>query len=232
MRRSLAMVAALAVGLLAACSSSPAGPQTAALTSDTRQSTATLNVLNGTTVLTIGTANFGAGGSLLRVSTPSGGPSPHLRESTAKTGGGTVVDLSAPGASRVTVTLNASVSWQLNLGGGTTRTDADLRGGQVRGIAFTAGSDIISLALPRPHGNVPVQLGGGASQFLVSVPHGVPARVTAGGGAGEVTLDGHHYVGVAGGSVFSTPGWALGRAEFDVRATAGAAEITVTARAS
>jgi hypothetical protein len=95
-----------------------------------------------------------------------------------------------------------------------------------------AGSDVISLALPRPNGSVPVRLGGGASRFLVSLPTGVQARVTAAGGAGAVSLEGQEHVGVAGGSVFTTPGWVAGAAGFDVDATAGAAQLTVTARAS
>jgi len=231
MRRSLAAVGAVAVGLLTACASAPPGPRTATLTAATGQSGATLNVHTGTALLKIGMANFGAGGSLVRVSTPAGDPAPHLRDTT-QPGGNAVVDLSAPGASDVTVTLNTAVRWQLNLGGGTTRTSADLRGGQVRGIAFTAGSDVISLALPQPHGSVLVRLAGGASRFLVSLPRGVQARVTTVGGAGEVSLDGQDHVGVAGGSVFTTPGWAAGAAGFDVDATAGAAQVSVTARAS
>jgi hypothetical protein len=235
MKRWLALAGATAVMPLAACSSSPPppAPHIATLAADERSS-ATLDVLTGTAALKIGVANFGAGGALLRVSTPAGDPPPHLREAgpsgTAQPGQGTVVDLSAPGASAVTVTLNAAASWRLVLGGGTSRTTADLRGAQVTGIAFTAGSDVISLTLPRPRGSVPVQLGGGASQFLLSLPHGVPARVTAAGGAGEVSLDGRQYVGVAGGSVFTTPGWAASAAGFDVTATAGAALVTVTAR--
>jgi hypothetical protein len=135
-------------------------------------------------------------------------------------------------ASPVTVTLNARVSWQIDLDGGASRTDVDLRGGQLSGIAFNAGSNLVTLALPRPHGSVPVQMAGGASDFQLSLPTGVPARVTAGGGASEVSLEGQAHTGVEGGSVFTTAGWAPGVAGFDIDATAGVSTITVTARAS
>jgi hypothetical protein len=236
MRRWLAVAGAAAVMAVAACSSAsalPPGaaahiaalktatpntgtPNTVTLAAGPRSS-ATLDVLTGTTELRIGTAAFGAGGALLRVSTPAGAPPPRLRETggNAEPGPGTDVDLSVPGAPSVTVTLNAAVRWRLVLGGGTTRTDADLRGAQLTGIAFTAGSAVISVALPRPRGSVPVRLAGGASQFLLSLPGGVPARVTA-----------------AGGSVFTTPGWAPGATGFDIDATAGASRFSVTARAS
>ena len=231
MKRWLAAAGAMGLVSLPACSSSPPAAHTATLAADERSS-ATLHVLTGTADLRIGVADFGAGGALLRVSTPADGPAPQLREANgaAQPGPGTVVDLSAPGASAVTVTLNTSVSWRLVLGGGTTHTAADLRGGQVTSIAFTAGSDVISLTLPRPRGSVPVQLAGGASQFLLSLPGGVPARVTAAGGAGEVSVEGQDHVGVAGGSVFTTPGWAADVPGFDIDATAGAAHVAVTAR--
>ena len=128
------------------------------------------------------------------------------------------------------MTLNAHVSWQLDLAGGTTRTVADLRGGRLAGITVTAGSDVLDLVLPRPRGAVPVRLAAGASQLLLSLPRGVPARVTAAGGAGEISVLGRDYVGVAGGSVFTTSGWTAGAPGFDIDATGGAARVAVTAR--
>ena len=229
---SLAVIGAGAA--LAACSSAPPLPppppaaHTASLDVD-GHSRATLDVLTGTTALTIGTAAFAPGGPLLRVTTPAGGSAPALSVASPD---GSLVDLTTGNAAAVTVTLNAAVSWQLELDGGSTRTTADLRGGQVTGVAFNAGSSVISLALPRPHGSVPVQMTGGASQFLLSLPGGVPARVTAAGGAGEVSLEGQNHTGVAGGSVFTTPGWAPGVTGFDIEATAGASRIAVTARPS
>jgi hypothetical protein len=50
------------------------------------------------------------------------------------------------------------------------------------------------------------------------------------GGAGEISLEGRDYAGVAGGSVFTTSGWTAGAAGFDIDATAGAARVAVTAR--
>ena len=217
-------------GLLAACSSPPPTVTAHTVSLDTAGRTqATLEVLTGTTVLEIGMADLGTAGSLLRVVTPPGAPAAQLR--TDGSAGGSVVDLTASNAPTVTVTLNTRVRWRLELGGGTSRTSADLRRGQVTGIAFTAGSSVISLALPQPRGTVPIQLAGGASEFSLSLPSGVPAQVRAGGGAGEVSLEGTDHVGVAGGSVFTTPGWTQGGAGFDIDATSGASHIEVTERA-
>jgi hypothetical protein len=237
-----AAVAGGAAALLAACSSATPqqlhipvtatanAPHTVSMTVSGR-TRASLDVLTGTTVLTIGTANFGPGGSLLTVTTPAGTPVPQLSASDPDgTGNGTLVDLTAPNSPAVTVTLNAGVSWQIDLDGGASRTDVDLRGGQLSGISFNAGSSLVTLALPRPNGDVPVQMVGGASDFQLSLPAGIPARVTAGGGASEVSLEGQQHTGVAGGSVFTTAGWAPGVTGFDIDATAGVSTITVTAR--
>lgn len=234
----------MAAVLLAACTaivvrSIPKGspsppapsPHVASLSADGR-SRATLQVVTGTLVLTIGVADLGARGTLLRASTPAGSPPPGLRlaggGATGRSGKNAVIFLSARGASAITVTLNAAVSWQLDFAGGTKRTVADLRGGQVAGIAVTKGSDVIDLTLPRPRGSVPVRLAAGASQLLLSLPSGVPVRVTAAAGAGEISLGGRDHTRVAVGSVFTTPGWVPGATGFDIDAIAGAARVAVT----
>jgi hypothetical protein len=242
---SLAAELAMAAVVLGACaalvvrsipsSSAPPPAQGASLPADGRSS-ATLDVATGTLVLKIGVASLGGtSGTLLRVSTPGGTPRPQLRtaggDSAVRSGKNALIYLSAKDASEVTITLNAAVSWRIDLAGGTRRTVADLRGGLVAGITITKGSDVIDLTLPRPRGSVPIRLAAGANQFLLSLPSGVPVRLTAARGAGEVSLAGRDHTHVAVGTVFTTPGWAAGTAGFDIDATAGAARVAVTTRA-
>ena len=195
---------------------------------------ATLNVTSGTPVLDISVARLD--GTLLRVSTPSGAPvRPVLSGSRpillslvgdgAGPGNGAAADQKNGYA--VNVVLSSAVTWSIDLAGGTQRTDVDLRGGKVAVVAVTAGTDILDVTLPRPAGTVPFLFAGGASQFLLSLPGGVPARVIAGGGAGYLTVDGQSLTGVAGGTVLATPGWATARSRFDIDATAGVSRLTV-----
>src|ERR1700722_8406505 len=214
----------MAVVLIAVCATAvvptvwpsnppPPGPHTASLPAH-GHSRATLRLLTGTPVLTIDFAKPGPSGTLLRVTTPAGSPPPKLATvggSAALPVDGGVINVSATDATAVTITLSPAVSWQLDLAGGTTRTVADLRGGQVAGISITKGSNVIDLTMPRPGGTVPVRLAAGASQFLLRLPVGVPARVATTAGAGEISLDGRSHVGVAAGSAFRPPGWAAGR---------------------
>jgi hypothetical protein len=118
--------------------------------------------------------------------------------------------------------------WSLDFAAGTQRTDADLRGGRVGGIAVTAGSDILNVSLPRPSGTLPFLLAGGVSQFLISLPGGVPARVTVGGGASYVSMGNQQLTGIAGGTVLTPPGWDTATSRFDIDATSGFSRLTVS----
>ena len=199
------------------------------------QTRATLRVTSGTPLLLLRVASAGAPhGTLVQAQTPSGAP---VRPELKQTGGAsnTSVDLSlagsggsGSGSDPVTVTLSRSVTWALVFAGGTQRTVADLRGGHVAVLLFTAGSSVIDVTLPRPGASVPLIMAGGASRLLVRLPAGVPVRVSASGGAGEVTLDGATQTGVAGGTVLTSPGWREAEPDVDVDATAGASLISVT----
>jgi hypothetical protein len=84
------------------------------------------------------------------------------------------------------------------------------------------------MSLPRPAGTLPLLLAGGVSQFLLSLPAGVPAQVTVGGGASFVSVDDQNLTGVAGGTVLTPPGWATATSRFDIDATSGFSRLTVS----
>jgi hypothetical protein len=70
-------------------------------------------------------------------------------------------------------------------------------------------------------------MSGGASEFLVHAPAGVPVRVRLGGGAGSVTVDGANRSGVPGGDVIVPAGWAGDPDRYDVDATAGVSSLVL-----
>ena len=192
---------------------------------------AALKIISGTPVLDISAARLG--GTLLRASTPASAPVRPVLSGSGPIQLSLVGAAPAPGHGggsgyAVRVVLNSAVTWNIDLAGGTQQTDVDLRGGKVGAIAATAGSDILDVSLPAPSGTAVFLLAGGASQFLVSLPGGVPAQVDAGGGAGFLSLDGQSLTGVAGGTVLTTPGWATARSRFDIDATAGVSRLAVS----
>lgn len=203
---------------------------------------AELKVTSGTAILDVSAGRLG--GTLLRVSTPDGAPvrpvlsDPGLIVLSLAGAGPGGPGAAGPGARRqdsgyaVKVVLNAAVTWSLDLAGGTQLTTVDMRGGKVAGIAVMAGSDTLDMKLPRPAGTLPLLLAGGVSQFLLSLPAGVPAQVTVGGGASFVSLDGQHLTGIAGGTVVTSPGWAAATSRYVIDATSGFSRLAVSRQAA
>jgi hypothetical protein len=223
------VAAAAGAGATAVVAGAPSSPHVVSMPAAGRTEAA-LEVTSGTPVLDISVARLG--GTLLRVSTPDGAPVRPVLSGSAPVLLSLAGDRPAPGHGgpgyAVLVVLNSAVTWSIDLAGGTERTDVDLRGGKVRAIAAMAGSDILDVSLPAPAGTVRILLAGGASQFLLSLPGGVPAQVTAGGGAGFLTVDGQRLTGVAGGTVVATPGWATARSRVEVDMTAGVYLLAVS----
>jgi len=203
---------------------------------------AELKVTSGTAILDVSVGKLG--GTLLRVSTPDGAPvrpvlsDPGLIVLSLAGAGPGGPGAAGPAARRqdsgyaVKVVLNAAVTWSLDLAGGTQLTTVDMRGGKVAGIAVMAGSDTLDMKLPRPAGTLPLLLAGGVSQFLLSLPAGVPAQVTVGGGASFVSLDGQQLTGIAGGTVVTSPGWAAATSRYDIDATSGFSRLAVSRQAA
>jgi hypothetical protein len=126
--------------------------------------------------------------------------------------------------------VSSAVTWQLDFGGGTSQTSVNMTGGHVAGLAFGLGSASVQVALPRLDGTAVLRLEGGASQLAVSVPAGVPARVTAADGAARVALGASAWSGIAAGTVLAQPGWAAAAGRLDIDATSGVSQVTVTDR--
>ena len=226
---TVAAVVAVVAGGGTALALTASAPSHVVSMSTAGRTSAALKVTAGTPVLEVSVGKLG--GTLLRVSTPDDAPVRPVLS------GSDLIVLSLSGAGTphgsgsgyvVKVVLNSAVTWSLDLAGGTQRTEADLRGGKVGGIAVTAGSDILDVSLPKPAGTLPFLLAGGASQFLLSLPGGVPAQVTVGGGASFVSVDDQNLTGVAGGTVLTPPGWATATSRFDIDATSGFSRLTVS----
>jgi hypothetical protein len=246
-----AVVATVAGAAGTALAVTGSGPSHAVSLSRGDLARAALKVTAGTPFLNVRMGRLG--GTLLRASTPDDAPvRPVLSGSQLIVLSLTGADSAGPGSAgpgsagpgsagpgsagpggrgsgyAVTVVLNSAVTWTLDLAGGTERTEADLRGGRVDGLAVIAGSDILDVTLPRPHGTLPFLLAGGVSQFRLSLPGGVPAQITVGGGASFVSIDDQNLTGIAGGTVLTPPGWGAAVSRFDIDAISGFARLTVS----
>ncbi|MFL6112969.1 MAG: hypothetical protein ACJ786_16680 [Catenulispora sp.] len=197
------------------------GPR-AALTS------ARLDLVTGTDSVTVTSADLG--NVLFRAATPA-----HARQVPRETSSGDAVtvslaDVSGPGPAQVDVVLNSRVSWAVSLDGAASAERVDLSGAHLSALTFAAGSASIDVQLPAPVGDVPVVMRGGASDFVVRTPAGVPYQVLFAGGAGSATIDGAVRSGVAGGTAISSPNWDTAANRYTIDNSAGVSAFTLAAR--
>jgi len=186
---------------------------------------ATFELVSGATSVTVRGADLGD--RLIRAETPA-----DSRQAPSATVSGDRVqlhlqDVGGDGPSAVEVQLNRGVRWQLRFSAGATTSVVDLRDVPVAGVEFVGGMSSIELRLPKPSGTVPVRMSGGVGRFAIQAPAGVPVRVRAGGGAGQVTVDGVPRSGISGGTVITPEGWDSAPARYDVDNSAGVATLTV-----
>jgi hypothetical protein len=188
---------------------------------------ATLEINSGFSSVTINAHDLG--GFLFRADTPS--PSP-ARPVVVRVG--STVEMTSRnvgnggGPSVLAVTLATGVSWTIDLNGGASSESVNMQHGLLSAVKFTAGVSSSSVRLPMAVGTTSVDVTGGASSLSVVAPSGPPAQVTAGGGAGQVQLDGTTHNGVAGGSVFTEPSWSDSRNRYTVDLAAGVSSFTMT----
>jgi hypothetical protein len=187
--------------------------------------TADLELASGVTTLVLHSGDIG--GALYRAVTP---PGAGVLPAAVVSGGHVVVQLRSSGTggpSVLDVTLSSAVAWTVHEDGGATEATVDMSAGGLAVLDFAAGIARIDATLPRPSGTVVVRLGGGASEFTVHVPAGVPTRVAFDGGAGSATVDGTVHTGIAGGTSYAPNGWDAASDRVDVDNTAGVSTFTL-----
>ena len=131
------------------------------------------------------------------------------------------------GRTSADVRLSPSASWAIEIRGGVSHWDSDLRNLELTGIEVRGGVSKVDLRLPRPTGSSSIRIAGGASHLTLRRPAGVPARLQIGGGASKLELD-TQYLGAVGGPVrLETPEYANSHDKYDVEIGGGASRIRV-----
>ncbi|GLW28492.1 hypothetical protein [Actinoplanes regularis] len=186
--------------------------------------TASFDVLDSATLVQLTAADLGD--DLFRVSTPANSG---LTPSAEQTDGTVKLRLRSDGSGgngTVTIQLSSAVRWTLRMDGGTAHSRLDLTGADLAAVDLNGGASRIDLALPEPHGLLPVRMSGGVDQFLVNLAGGTPVRVRVQSGAGQVTVGGATHQGIAPGRSFTANDWS-GSTGIDLLAVAGLSTLTI-----
>jgi hypothetical protein len=75
------------------------------------------------------------------------------------------------------VTLNATISWHIEIQGGASDITAKLGNLDLAGLEVKGGGNKLRLELPTPSAVVPIRISGGASEVIILRPTGSAARV-------------------------------------------------------
>ncbi len=188
---------------------------------------ATLALVSGVTTVTVRSGDLH--GDDYRVSTPDDGamlPAVVRQDDRVEV---QLTDSGEHGASTVLIELSDDVAWHIRLGGGSSEAHLDLTEGGLASLDFVNGISSIEASLPKPHGTVPVRLSGGASNWTLHLPNGVPARLAVTGGAGSATVDGVAHGGISQ-QTFTTDSYDSAGDRYDLQALSGVSTILVDHR--
>ena len=123
------------------------------------------------------------------------------------------------------IVLNAALPWAVELRGGATSLEADLRDVRLAAFDVAGGAGGIALALGRPSGVVRVRIGGGTGDIRVTRPAGVAVLLTLAGGYRSAELDG---VEAWSPGRIASPGAEAAPDRFEIEVAGGANKVAVT----
>jgi len=126
--------------------------------------------------------------------------------------------------------LNPAVPWAIELRGGGSRVQADLRQVELRSFELAGGASRIDLDLAQAEGVVPIHLAGSLNEVAIRRPAGMPVRLRVTGATSRVQVDGQIIAGSSGnlslaspGATASVPDWY----DIDVRGSANKVSVSV-----
>lgn len=129
------------------------------------------------------------------------------------------------------VVLDASPRWSIELQGGITHSELDLRATRVDRVSINGGMSSLDIHLPAPDVTQVVEMVGGARAVTISRPPGVPARVVVNGGASNLVLDDRRIGSVGGRTELQTDGYDDADARLEVRLRGGSSSLSIVTRA-
>jgi DNA-binding MarR family transcriptional regulator len=127
------------------------------------------------------------------------------------------------------IVLNSAVPWAIELRGGVSTWNADLRRLRLESFELKGGASQVELLLPPPVGVVPIRLIGGLNKMSIERPAGTATGLEIKGGVGEVVVDGETRRG-AGRLSIQTPGAETAANRYEIEIVGGAAKLSISSR--
>jgi Domain of unknown function (DUF5668) len=125
------------------------------------------------------------------------------------------------------ITLNGSIPWDVQVGGGASQTQLDLRDVDLRSLTVDSGASHLDVRLPSPKGTVQVQISGGASDVTIARPSSVPVQARISGGASNLLVDNNQITTLGGDGVRTTSGYDSASSRYQVNVSGGANNVRI-----
>ena len=123
--------------------------------------------------------------------------------------------------------LNPSAAWSIEVDGGITDLEGDLRDVPFGGLDIRGGANHLRLRLPTPNGTIRIGLEGGSSEIRLSRPAGVPVAVAAHGGVAQLRLGDVRRQASATDLRLETPGYDRNPDRYLLELEGGVAHLSV-----
>lgn len=132
---------------------------------------------------------------------------------------------------RAELVLNNAVPWSLEILGGLSGLDADLRAIDFRRLDVRGGASKAFLQFGRPAGAVGLSIQGGASDFIVSRPEGSAARCSVHGGITGLSFNERRFGAIGGDTSLETDDFKTSGGRFDFEIDGGASGLSMETHA-
>ena len=123
--------------------------------------------------------------------------------------------------------LNPGVPWSIEVDGGVTDLEGDLRSARLSGVNLRGGANHVRLRLGRPDGSARVTLDGGASVIRFDRPKGVVVALQVRGGVSRLRFDGKILKTSGNSFRVQTKGFADAAERYEIEVSGGASELTI-----
>ena len=153
---------------------------------------------------------------------------PSLRDPSASLHGDVRLSQAGPrfsGTTDVTVRVANEIPLSLVVNAGAGEFVMDLHDVRTTDARLNVGASSTTVVLPRPTGDVPVRIEGGASSIVIEIPADVEARVTVTGGL--ISSSSSNARAIKNGNVIETAGYATAKDRVTVSVNGGASSVSV-----
>ena len=158
------------------------------------------------------------------------GPSPEIRAAAGSVTMRYRRGLLDPKSRGARVALSPEVPWAIEVEGGLTDLEADLRQVRLSGLTVRGGANHLRLRLPAPDGTVRITIAGGASNARFERPRGTPMALRIRGGVSHLRFDDQRARTVSGDLELRSDDFATAADRYEVVFGGGASHLEVVRR--